>query len=221
MVWALLQICPYPQKVAKLSASQLVGLFRRHRVKGIGLKTAERIIAHAKQIPTRPSSPEARYNLKQDMALLHHLQSLLSDLEKQVIRHLPEETKYLLSIKGISPFFAAAFLAEVETMERFATPKQLIRHVGLSVSVKESGMSRSKHNHITKSGNRYLRYLVMTMARNVARLDPSFRAYASKFEARGKTFYDVVGCVATKLLKIIHTLLTRKEEFNPEKMKSR
>lgn len=221
MVWALLQICPYPQKVAKLSPKQLFALFRRHRVKGIGLKTAERIIRHAKQIPTQSPSPQARYNLKHDMALLHHLQSMLTDLEKQVMAHLPEEAKYLLSMKGISPFFAASFLAEIETIRRFATPKQLIRYVGLSVSVKESGMRRSKNNKITKSGNRYLRYLVMTMARNVARLNPSFQVYAKKFEDRGKAFYDVVGCVATKLLKVIHTLLTRKEAFDPNKMKSR
>ncbi len=59
-------------------------------------------------------------------------------------------------------------------MSKFATPKQLIKYTGLSISVKKSGMYESRQNHFNKVGNRYLRFIVMVMARSLSRCHPDF-----------------------------------------------
>lgn len=215
MAWAIMQICPNPKKVAKMLPRQLIELFRRHNVSGVGPFRAKKIIAHAQTVIQKACYfPEIRNNLRQDLQLLHHLNTIVSDLENKAVKALPQEAALLTSIKGISPFFAAAFIAEIESISKFATPKQLIKYTGLSISIKKSGLYESSHNHFNKVGNRHLRFVVMMMARSVARCHPDFQAWFERFKKRGLKDRSAIGCVATKLLKTIHHLLTKKVEYS-------
>lgn len=218
MAWAIMQLCPNPNKVAKMLPQQLISLFREHHVRGIGKGRAGKIIKHAQTaIHHSQPLPEYRSHLKQDLQLLHHLNTIVSSLENKAVRLLPEEGQYLLSLKGVSPFYAAAFLAEITDIRNFATPKKLIKYTGLNVSVRNSGLFRSKENHMTKFGNRHLRYAVVMMARNLARCHPDFRSHYDKFRQRGMKHNEAIGCVATKLLKIFFYLLKKKEYYSVQK----
>lgn len=223
MAWAIMQVCPNPKKIAQMLPKQLIELFRRHKVSGIGPFRAKKIIAHAQTAIHRSRYlPEIRNNLRQDLQLLHHLNTIVSDLEKRAISALPSEAVRLTSIKGISPFWAAAFVAEIESITKFATSKQLIRYAGLSISIKQSGMYKSQQNHFDKVGNRHLRFIVMVIARNLARCHPDFKAYFQKFKQRGMKDRSAIGCVATKLLKTAHNILSKNvkyssKEFNKKK----
>lgn len=215
MAWAIMQICPNPKKISKMTFKQLIELFRKHKVAGIGPYRAKKIISHAQSVVTRDSCfPEIRNNLRQDLQLLHHLNTIISDLENKAVRAMPSDAKYILSIKGISPFFAAAFMAEIEDISKFAVPKKLIRYTGLSISTKESGMYKSRNNHFNKAGNRHLRFVTMMMARSVARCHPDFKEYFEKFKSKGMQDRSAIGCVATKLLKVLHNILTRKVNYS-------
>lgn len=221
MAWAIMQICPNPAKVAKMSEAQLIEMLQNHKVRGIGPKRAKRIIDHAKTTFHKSQYlMEIEQNLKQDIKLLHHLNTIVADLESKAVKLLPEEAKYLLSIKGISPFYAAAFIAEIGgEMQQFRTYKQIIRYTGLNVSIKQSGMFKQQNSHITKSGNKYLRYIVMMMAKNISRCNPDFNKHYLKFRERGYNHHKSLGCVATKLLKILFVMLTRKEGFDSAKFR--
>lgn len=215
MAWAIMQVCPNPKKIAKMLPKQLIELFRRHRVSGIGPCRAKKIITHAQSVIHRSCYyPEIKDNLRQDLQLLHHLNTIVTDLENKTIKAAPPEVAFLTSIKGISPFFAAAFMAEIESIAKFATPKQLIKYTGLCISIKKSGMYESRHNHFNKVGNRHLRFVVMMMARSVARCHPDFKAWFERFKNRGMKDRSAIGCVGTKLLKTIHHILTKQVEFS-------
>ncbi|MFH1576196.1 MAG: IS110 family transposase [Candidatus Margulisiibacteriota bacterium] len=215
MAWAIMQVCPNPKKIAKMAPKQLIELFRRHKVSGIGPIRAKKTIAHAQSAVHRACYlPEIRNNLRQDLQLLHHLNTIVSDLENKAIKAMPYEAALINSIKGISPFFATAFIAEVESITKFATPKQLIKYTGLSISIKKSGMYQSRNNHFNKIGNRHLRFIVMMMARSVARCHPDFQLWFERFKKRGMKDRLAIGCVATKLLKTIHNMLTKRVEYS-------
>lgn len=215
MAWAIMQVCPNPKKIAKMMPKQIIELFKQHKVSGIGPFRAKKIIAHAQSVIHRSCYfPEIRNNLKQDLQLLHHLNTIVSDLENKAIKAIPPEAALIASIKGISPFFAAAFIAEIESITKFATPKQLIKYTGLSISIKKSGMYESRCNHFNKVGNRHLRFITMMMARSVARCHPDFKTHFEKFKQRGMKDRSAIGCVATKLLKTIYNMLTKKVEYS-------
>ncbi len=215
MAWAILQICPNAGKVAKMRPNELISMFRKHHVRGIGPKKADMIIKHAQTAVTlsQPLS-EHKFNLRQDLQLLHHLNSMVSSLENRAVRMLPPEAEFLLSVKGMSPFYAAAFLAEIADIHNFRTPKQLIKYTGLNVSIKNSGLFKSKETHMTKFGNSHLRYAVIMIARNLARCHPDFKAHYEQFRKRGMKHNEAIGCVATKLLKIFFYLLMRGENYS-------
>ena len=222
MAWAIMQVCPNPKKIAKMLPQQLIDLFRRHKVSGIGPFRAKKIIAHAQSAVYRSCYfPEIKNNLRQDLQLLHHLNTIVTDLENKTVKALPAEAVLLTSIKGISPFFAAAFIAEIESITKFATPKQLIKYTGLSISVKKSGMYESQHNHFDKVGNRHLRFVTMMMARSVARCHPDFKAWFERFKNRGMKDRSAIGCVGTKLLKTIHGILIKKVEYSSKEFNKR
>lgn len=222
MAWAIMQVCPNPKKIAKMLPQQLIDLFRRHKVSGIGPFRAKKIIAHAQSAVHRSCYfPEIKNNLRQDLQLLHHLNTIVTDLENKTVKALPAEAVLLTSIKGISPFFAAAFIAEIESITKFATPKQLIKYTGLSISVKKSGMYESQHNHFDKVGNRHLRFVTMMMARSVARCHPDFKAWFERFKNRGMKDRSAIGCVGTKLLKTIHGILIKKVEYSSKEFNKR
>ena len=222
MAWAIMQICPNPNKVEKMSPENLIKLFKKHRIKQIGIKRAEKIINHAKTVVSKSNPlPEIQENLKQDIHLLHHLNTIVSDLDNKAIKLLPDQAKYLLSIKGLSPFYSASFLAEIGDIKDFASPKQLIRYAGIIISVKESGMYKQNSSRMTKSGNKHLRYVVMTMARNVARCHPDFKYHYEKFIKRGMNYQKAIGCVAIKLMKTMFYLLSREEVYSTDKFKSK
>ncbi|OGC05725.1 hypothetical protein A2526_05565 [candidate division WOR-1 bacterium RIFOXYD2_FULL_36_8] len=61
---------------------------------------------------------------------VYHILTIVSSLENKAVRIIPEDAKYLLSIKGVSPFYAAAFLAEIGSIANFLTPKKLIKYTG-------------------------------------------------------------------------------------------
>jgi transposase len=216
MAWAILQICPNARKVSKMKSEELISMFRKHHVKGIiGPKRAEMIIRHAQTAVTlsQPLS-EHKFNLRQDLHLLHHLNSMVSSLENRAVRMLPAEAKFLLSVKGVSPFYAAAFLAEIGDIHNFKNPKKLIKYTGLNVAIKDSGLFKSKETHMTKFGNSHLRYVTIMIARNLARCHPDFKAHYQQFKLRGMKHNEAVGCVATKLLKIFFYLLIRGENYS-------
>jgi transposase len=142
---------------------------------------------------------------------------VVSSLEARAIKLLPAEAKYLLSVKGVSPFYAAAFLAEIGDINNFKGPKKLIKYAGLNVSVKRSGLYSSKNNFITKFGNYHFRYATVMIARNLARCHPDFKAHYEKFRSRGMGHNEAIGCVATKVMKIFFYLLTRKEDYSSDR----
>ncbi|MFH1347407.1 MAG: transposase, partial [Candidatus Margulisiibacteriota bacterium] len=89
MAWAIMQVCPNPKKIAKMVPKQLIELFRRHKVSGIGPFRAKKIIAHAQTAIHRNCYfPEIRNNLRQDLQLLHHLNTIVSDLENKAVKAL-------------------------------------------------------------------------------------------------------------------------------------
>ncbi len=84
------------------------------------------------------------------------------DLHQLIKENYMEEYKLLLTIPGIGPLTAYAFLGVVGDWKRFKSGRQLCAYLGLVPSFRESGDKQVKgHGRITKKGHRLLRgYLV-------------------------------------------------------------
>ena len=69
----------------------------------------------------------------------------------------------LQALRGIARLSAATIVAEVGTLSRFASPRQLMGYSG-AVAREESSGSRTRRGGITKTGNAHLRRIVIEAA---------------------------------------------------------
>lgn len=215
---ALISICPDPRKIVRLSEEQLILLLKSKAPKGLGKIGARRIIEQAKTIQIKPFTEREIicFNLKKTLEQINGLSRLMAGIEVKIEKLFPKEAHLLLSIKGITKLTAAEFIAELGDLDRFPSPSQVIKYAGLNVSVNQSGLFKSKNAHITKSGNKYLRAAVMTIAFNLMRHNFCFKHFADRFRLKGKKFHVVWGAVATKFIRASFYMLKRKEKFNPD-----
>jgi transposase len=128
--------------------------------------------------------------------LLHLLDQLdpnideLNQAIEQEAERMPE-VKLLMSHPGVGPITAPAFVLVSGTPERFSCGKQLASYLGL-IPCEDSSADRWRLGHITKQGNKLLRFLLGQAAQSVARCEEQWhRQYAHLTMRRNKPIAKV------------------------------
>jgi transposase len=98
---------------------------------------------------------------------------------------LKEAVKLLITIKGIAPLVALAFLADIGDIGRFRSLRKMNAYLGLVPRVKDSGGKR-KLGHITRESRKLTRTLLTQSIYHVSNASPYFRKfYVDLTEKRG------------------------------------
>jgi transposase len=161
-------------------------------------------------------SPAKEIILRGKIATLMHLQERLDELTKLLTDLCKttrvEDLKILRSIKGVGPKTAAPFLAEMGTVDNFASHKKLIAFSGLDPSVCQSGkfIGMSK---ISKRGNRHLRRAIYLMTASVVSKNAFFKAYFLKRKTEGLIPQKALLATAHKLIRVIFAMLSQRTYF--------
>ena len=145
------------------------------------------------------------------------------DLSEQQIASLEEEIRtmvaehelapYVMSIPGVGPGVAAAFLAYVGDGSRFSNPAQVANYIGFVPRIDCSGET-NRYGHITKEGCRTLRAVILQAAWSLIRCKEGGRLQAKFFllsERRGKTRSAVA--LARRMVGLMWILVTRREYY--------
>jgi transposase len=108
----------------------------------------------------------------------------------------------LLTIPGIGPFIAIVLVLELGDVQRFPTAKHLASYIGLTPRVHASA-DRVRTGHISKEGNRLLRWVLVTAATQAARRPGPLRAWFRAVQHRkGKKIARVA--LARRLAEIVY-----------------
>jgi transposase len=149
----------------------------RHRV-GKALLRHGRIYREGKQAWTRQhrewldrqrlDDPLAQLALDQMRAHLDGLDAQLAALDHELAQIAGREpwadpVAWLCSFRGIAIHTALGLLAEIGDFRRFAHPRELMSYLGLTPSEYSSG-DQQHRGHITKTGNRHARRLLVEAA---------------------------------------------------------
>jgi len=170
------------------------GLTRIHRV---DLPTIERSI------------------LNTDLGLLEYFTKTIDQLGSDLARIASEnlQARLLMTIPGIDYYAALLLLMEIGDINRFSDPKKLCCYSGLVPGLYQSGQV-ARYGHITKQGNKWIRYILVEAVGHTVRHDPESeiaRMY-ERIKARKGHSVAKVAC-ARKLLKVIWFMLTRNEPY--------
>lgn len=114
----------------------------------------------------------------------------------------------LRTVPGVGPVTATAFVATLDTWERFSGPHQVEAYLGLAPSEKSSGEKQHK-GRITKAGNSRARWLLVEAAWSILRSTRDdtapLRRWAQRVALRRGTKVGIVA-LARKLAGILYAM---------------
>ncbi len=148
--------------------------------------------------------PDTPSRIREDCsALLPTLDAQIRRLDAELVARWGRDPRVqrLMTIPGIGPFIAIVLVLELGDIQRFAHAKQVASYVGLTPRVRGSA-GRVRAGHISKEGNRLLRWVLVLAATQASRRPGPLRAwfYAVK-QRRGKKVARVA--LARRLAEIV------------------
>ena len=219
----LLKTACLPEDVLQLGADGIVELWRAMKLRAVGRKKAESLVAAAARSTGQTEGAGAA---RMEMQMLLDEWELLSKQHQQIddkLRDLCEqipESKNLLAIKGIGFVTVAGFLAEAGDIKRFDSPKQIVKLAGLALRENSSGKHKGKTT-ISKRGRARLRRLLFAGVIPLLATNDAFHSlhvyYTTRKQNPLKKKQSVIA-ICCKLVRIFYALLTKGTAFDSSKM---
>ena len=131
----------------------------------------------------------------------------------------PDEYTVLNSIPGIGKVYSAGILAEMGSIKAFPNANALAKYCGIVWNDNDSGDFVAEDKHMSKAGNRYLRYYVIEAAGSVIRHCPEYRAFYDKKYAETRTHQHkrALALTSRKFIRLLFGLLDKGQLYSPEK----
>jgi transposase len=166
-------------------------------------------------------SPAARFSL--DILARQHaaISAEIGALEKRIHawHRSSEESRRLEQIPGVGPVVATALIAEVGDWKEFSSGRSLAAWIGL-VPKQHSTGGKERLGGISKQGNRYLRWLLVTGAMAViryARQHGTRRPWLARTMERRPIKVAAVA-LANKIARIAWAMMVRAEQFKEPRL---
>lgn len=156
-----------------------------------------------------------RVELKTLLDLYLQIDTKITELETEISEIIKELNPPTLSIKGIGPFSAAVIISEFGDFSRFENPNKMLSFAGLEPGYFQSGTAEY-NGRMVKHGSAPLRCTLMNCSRSILLYNEVFAAYYHKKISEGKPHYVAISHVAKKLVRLIFTLETNGQMFNPD-----
>lgn len=150
---------------------------------------------------------------KSSREVVAQLDTKIAELERAIRDHidrhpgLRSKRDLLTSIPGIAQTTAAAILAEMPTIDEFASTQAVAAYAGLSPRLRQSGSSVHGKPHLCKTGNARLRKALFFPAIVGQQHNPTLRALADRLKAAGKAPMVIIGALMRKLLVLAYGVL--------------
>lgn len=220
----VLKEAPLPADIIRLGAEGIVKIWRKHKVRAVGLKRAQTLISAAHESIGIDGGVCARIEMKmllEDYTVKQNqLEKVTEILEHEVLK-VPNAEK-LLGIKGIGIVSVAGFIAEVGDVRRFTSPKQIQKLAGLELKENSSGKHKGKTT-ISKRGRRKLRKILFQMTLPLLCNNREFTEVYDYYKTRlvnplkGKQAMVAVEC---KVIRVFYSILKNGYTYDAEKLRS-
>lgn len=194
----------------------------RSTLKSLGYKvskpSAERLPAQiAGEVPA-----EIHQMIAATLGAMTEMTTRIKDLDKEILRMGKEkypQTMFLQQVSGVGPITSLYYVLKIEDPRRFEKVRDVGAYLGLCPRRDQSG-DTDKQLRITKSGDRYLRRLLVSAAQYM--LGPfgpasALRDYGLKLAASGgpRAKKRAIVAVARKLSVLLLSLWKNQEFYEP------
>lgn len=162
------------------------------------------------KLPLREGTARRRADL---LRLLAQLNEWIKDLDQRLAQEVArrQDAQRLMTHPGLGPLTALGTVLVLGPVERFPDAKHVTSYVGLIPQEASSG-GRQRFGHLTKQGNRLLRFLLVEAAQTASRFDPGLRRVYRRLAFR-KGAASAKVAVARKLAIRLYIMLRDKIDY--------
>ena len=219
----VLETAPLPSMLVELGPDGINAIWRKAKVRAVGLKRAKRLYEAAKaSIGCTAGSASARaelgWLLEDYRAKMRQYDQIMAHVES-LCEQVPG-VPALLEITGVGLATVAGFLAEVGDVTRFDSPRQIQKLAGLAIRENSSGKHRGQTT-ISKRGRARLRAILFRAAIALAGKNREFQQIHRYYTGRAKNPLkkkQSIVALSCKLIRVFYALLTKGTAYDPEKL---
>lgn len=211
--YALLKEAPSPEAIASMHLTHLTHLLKTNSHGHFKKETALELRVLA-QKSVGNGDKSLSIQITQSIEQIELLDSQLKRTEQEISDIITSLDSVIMTIPGIGAVNGGMILGEIGDIKRFSSPSKLLAFAGLDPSVYQSGNFQAKRTRMSKRGSRAFRYALMNAAHNVVKNNSTFKTYYDKKRDEGRSHYNALGHCASKLVRIIHKMLTDGVTFN-------
>jgi transposase len=134
--------------------------------------------------------------------------------------HCCEESRYLLSLRGLGVLHAAGLLAHIGEIGQYSGVKQLSKLAGITPTEDTSADHHRARTPMSKKGRRGLRAVLWRAVISLLRHNEVFAQYVHRLTHRPAPQHplkkrEAIGAAMNKLLRIVYALLKKQALFDP------
>jgi transposase len=146
-------------------------------------------------------------------------QSQNKRLKKVLKRQLKAIPQTLITVDGIGPVLTAGIISEIGDINRFDKETNLASYAGLTWSQYQSGSFTAEETHLTKKGNKYLRYYLVEAANSLRVHNDRYKSYYYKKynEVPKHKHKRALVLTARKFVRLVFALLSKGEIYQPRR----
>jgi transposase len=219
---ALLKTAPTPQDLLSMELDAIGELLRKVSRGKLGAAAAQRVWdAAGMSVGIQRGREGVRIAIDILLETLEAYDPIAKRLEQHVEAIADRLPAYLRSLPNATPLRVASLYGEIDPVETFSSPDQLVAFAGLDTVVDESGQrgtdpSSKPRRRISKRGSPYLRRTLWLMAHRACYLEGDLRTYFLRKRAHGLHHLAAVTAVATKLTRIVWRVMTDRRDYLPQ-----
>ena len=164
----------------------------------------------------------AEYEIKLYIKEYMEIREVLEDIERKlekIVLTIPGANRFL-EIKGVGIKTVAGFFAEIGDIKRFTSAKQIIKLAGLNLRQNSSGQHKGETT-ISKRGRSRLRALLFRAILPIVATNEVFNKLhhdnISQKERPMKKMQSLIA-LCCRLIRIVYSLITKDQEFDPDKL---
>lgn len=161
----------------------------------------------ARWLARRPQGAQVRI-CRELVNRIRELHRTATSLEHELARLVKQTNPELLAIPGCGTLCAAAIIAQVGGIDRFATDARLAAYAGVAPLDASSG--RQQRHRLNRTGNRRLNRALHIIAVTQVRIHPPAIEYYARRKADGKTNREALRALKRHLARTIFNTLTKK-----------
>lgn len=210
--WILAVLKKYPanQKIARARAQTLA------RIDQLTLEKAEQLIVKARHSIAGDTDQTNSILIADQVSAImdktRRIEALKSQLEASCTGN---EVQLLQTIKGVGAYSAARIMIHIEDIRRFSSANHLASFFGLHPTIRQSG-DKAGQSRMSKQGNPGVRAALFMCAKSAVCHDLHLKSIFEKHRDAGKGYYQAIGVIMHKLLRIIWGMLTSQKPYDPE-----